>query len=303
MTITLRFLPVAVLFIALLWGSAFSGIKTIYLTWEEQGIEPSFFNNMFIAGVRFTLAGLLLFALSSRPFEALKNANKKQLLTLSLFQTYFQYIFFYSALFISSSILGSLLASTGSFWWILLAPILLKTPRPSMKQWLLFILGGIGVTLAVYAPGSGSQSPILGTFLFLCSTFSGALAIITFRKLSNGSHARAFTAFSLFTGGVLLSLTGMPAWHLAPQLFTPKVIILTVYLSLVSAICFNLWNHMSNLFSVNLLAGYRFIIPVCATIESSLFIKGEVPGWGIYTGGALIIFSIITLQKISAVKS
>lgn len=302
MTITLRHLPFVVLLIALLWGSAFSGIKAIYHSWEQYNIEPSFFNNIFIAGVRFTLAGFILFLFSSNPVAALKEANKKHLISFSLFQTYFQYIFFYSALFISSGILGSLLASTSSFWWILLAPILLKTPWPSVNQWILFILGGIGVTLAVYAPGSGNDFPLLGTLLYLSSTLSGALAIILFRKLSDGSKARSLTAFSLFSGGILLTLTGIPSWHLATQLFTPTTIIMTVYLALVSAICFNIWNHMTNLFSVNLLAGYRFIIPVCATIESTLFIKGEAPGWGIFIGGTIIIFSIISLQRISAVK-
>jgi len=164
----------------------------------------------------------------------------------------------------------------------------------------------VGITIAVYHPGSGGKSIALGTLLFLCSTLSGALAIITYQSLPSiktnssqkvGGRAKSVTGFSLLTGGLLLTLTGINSWSLLTQLLTPTTIVLSIYLALVSAICFALWNYLSEHFPVNLLAGYRFLIPLCAVIEASLMIKGESPGWGIFIGGICVILSIIGLQK------
>ena len=89
----------------------------------------------------------------------------------------------------------------------------------------------------------------------------------------------------------------MPAWPNLAELFTPKVVLLTAHLTFVSAVSFSIWNYLTTLFPVNLLAGYRFLIPVCAVIESSLFVAGESPGIGIFTGGALVIASVVGLQR------
>ena len=48
-----------------------------------------------------------------------------------------------------------------------------------------------------------------------------------------------------------------------------------------------------------LLAGYRFLIPLAATVESMIFL-GERPGWGFAAGAALIFGSLVALQHRSA---
>ena len=45
-----------------------------------------------------------------------------------------------------------------------------------------------------------------------------------------------------------------------------------------------------------LTAGYRFLIPLCATLVSMLFL-GERPGWGFACGAALILGSLVALQR------
>jgi len=296
MTISHRNLPFAVLLCALLWGSAFAGIKAIYAAWESIGISADLSQRVLIAGIRFMIAGAALLLIAKNPIKEWQQTPKKNLLAFSLLQTYLQYICFYSALAVSSAVLGSLLASTGSFWWLLLAPLILKSPFPNRKQWCLFLLGAIGVAIAVYDPGNGAGNVTLGVILFLCSTFCGALAITIYQKVTPTMGARAATGFSLFIGGCLLVLTGFSAWHQVLDLLSPTVIMLTLYLAVVSAIGFGLWNYLSQLFPVHLLAGYRFFIPVCAVIESSLLVKGESPSIAIGIGAVFVVLSIIGLQ-------
>ena len=110
-------------------------------------------------------------------------------------------------------------------------------------------------------------------------------------------RAKAATGYGLFLGGVLFMLSGILAWPDLLTLFPPKVMLLTAYLAFVSAFGFGLWNHLTHLFPVNLLAGYRFLVPVCAVVESSLLVSGESPGIGIGIGGVLVIAALIGLQR------
>jgi len=296
-TISPRTLPFAVLFCALLWGSAFPAIKATYAAWEEVGVAPNLSNRLLLAGIRFSIAGAALLLISRSPLKQLAATPKKPLLLFALFQTFIQYLFFYSALALSSAVLGSLLTASGSFWWLLLAPLILHSPWPNRKQWFLLSIGAIGVVLAVYRPGAGSGNVPLGTLFYCIATLSGASALIIFQKVSLTMGARAATGFSLFFGGLLLGLCGIQAWPDLPLLFPPRVIFLTLYLAFVSAAGFGLWNYLTQLFPVNLLAGYRFLIPICAVTLSTLFVPGESPGLGIFVGGILVIGAVIGLQR------
>jgi len=108
---------------------------------------------------------------------------------------------------------------------------------------------------------------------------------------------KSATGYGLLFGGILLMLSGVSAWPELQDLFSPKVTLLTFYLAFVSAFSFGLWNYLTSLFPVNLLAGYRFLVPVCAVIESSLMVSGETPGYGIWLGGALVVASLVGLHR------
>ena len=302
MTITARMCPFAVLLCALLWGSAFPGIKAIYAEWESVGVEADFPNRLMLAGIRFSIGGTVLLLLARRPLQELKLTPKLSLLVFAATQTYIQYALFYTALSVSSAVLGSLLVSSGSFWWLVLAPIILKTPWPTRMQWSLIAVGAIGVIFAVYKPGAGSGQPITGGALFLASTLSGTFGLILLQKVMKTMGAKAATGYGLFFGGIMFVISGAAAWPEVSNLFPPKVIWLTLYLSFVSALGFGLWNHLTSLFPVTLLAGYRFLVPICAVVESSLLVSGESPGLGIWVGGLLVIFSIIFLQRVKPTR-
>ena len=290
-------LPFAVLIIALLWGSAFPAIKAIYSEWTVLGIEPDMPNRLLLAGVRFMLGGAVLLLLAKHPIQELKQTSKWRLFGFACAQTYVQYVMFYTALAISSAVLGGLLVGSGSIWWLLLAPLLLKTPWPTRWQWAFIALGASGVVFAVYRPGAGSGQPVLGGVLFCLCTLSGSLGLIMLQKILKTMGAKAATGYGLFLGGVMFMLSGISAWPELMTLFTPKVMWLTAYLAFVSALGFGLWNHLTSLFPVNLLAGYRFLVPVCAVVESSLMVSGESPGMGIWIGGVLVIAALVGLQS------
>lgn len=284
---------------ALLWGSAFPAIKSVYHHWATHGLERSLPIILLFAGIRFVLAGSGLLVLGKNLRREIHDTPWKLLLGLSLTQTFIQYIFFYQSVAISSASLAALLVATGSFWWMLLAPLLQKTAWPSPTQWLGLLMGGIGVSLAIYKPGAGAGQPFLGGLFMLTATGSGALALIIFAKIKPTMSAVNATGISLSLGGLGLTAVGFQAFNQLSGMFDFPVIIATCWLAFVSAAAFSIWNHLSTIFPVTLLASYRFLIPVCGVLESLLILRTESPGWGLLVGGSLVIMSMLLARRTS----
>lgn len=288
------FVLLPVLLCAALWGSAFPAIKTVYAHWAEQGIEVSLSDRWLFAGIRFVAAGLLVLALAKQPWKEWQQSPKGWVALLAVSQTLLQYLFFYLGVSLSSGSLTALMASTGSFWWMILAPILLGTAWPRMRQWLVLVVGAVGVALAVYAPGAGAGSAVLGSLCIALATFFGALGVVVISKVKETMGSRAATGYALFIGGVGLCLVGLPAWGNVAQLFDGFVILMTLWLVIVSALAFAVWNYLSLIYPVPLLASCRFLIPISGVTQSLIFLEGETAGWGLMIGGVLVIGSMFT---------
>jgi len=146
------------------------------------------------------------------------------MLMFTLGQTLLQYLLFYLGVYVSSGSLAALLAGSGSFWWMMLAPLIMKSPWPTRLQWLTVLFGFIGVSIAVYSPGSGASNPILGAILILLATMFGSIGIIFFSKIKPTMGSKAGSGFALLFGGIAMFIIGSPAIPELPSLFSNKVI-------------------------------------------------------------------------------
>ena len=287
---------------AFLWGSAFPGIKYMYREWPES---QNWDARLLVAGIRFFIAGLLLVPLAGARgyFSRLGKSEHGPLWVVAITQTFGQYILFYAGLALSSAVLGSILISAGSFWWVLLAPVILGSIRPNRQHWIALVIGAVGIVIAVYRPGVGSGSPFAGGLCFLFASLIGALGLIFHTRLRSSIDTRTATSFSLSAGGVMLALCGSSAWPEMHRLLEPKLFALTLYLAFVSAAAFALWNHLAREFSANLLAGYRFLIPISGVLLSILFVPDEKPGNGIFVGGVLVVVALVTVSRAERASS
>lgn len=288
-----------VLICAVLWGSAFPCIKIVYQGWQARGLAISIPLVLLFAGVRFSLAGLGLIAVSRHLRRDLARTPWKYIAGLALTQTVLQYVCFYNAIAVSSASLAALLVATGSFWWMFWAAVFRQTSWPSTRQWLALTVGAFGVALAVYRPGAGSGNAWLGAGLQLMATCSGAFAVLIFRKIQPTMSSRAATGLSLFSGGLVLMLLGISALPQAGEMFDSTVILITLWLAFVSATGFALWNFISTLYPVPLLASYRFLVPVFGVIEAQIFLASESIGWGLIVGGIIVIASMVCAQRLA----
>lgn len=112
------------------------------------------------------------------------------------------------------------------------------------------------------------------------------------------SGSRTTTAFSLSVGGLLLLLTAAPYWQSYFSHFNLITLGVTLYLAFLSATAFTLWNRLIELYSVNVLSTFRFLIPLMGILESVLFIRGETLSWGIFIGGSIVILCLIGISRI-----
>ena len=280
---------------AALWGSAFPVIKLSYTHLSLDGYGEK----LLFAGTRFTLAGLLVMLFCGRAiWRQFLGAPKGLLMGVTLGQTFGQYVFFYYGMSVSSGALGSLLNGTGSLIWVLLAPLFLKTAFPTAKQWTALAMCLVGISIAVYAPGVGSGNVTYGVIAFSCVGLSGAFGAIFMKKIAPLVGAREVTGLSLFIGGVMLCVAGAYETGLFIEGYSWMTSGVTVYLALLSATAFTIWNRLIQLYSVNVMSAFRFMIPLCGVIESALFLKNETIGIGIVIGGVILIGSLYMMGRL-----
>ena len=278
-----------------LWGSSFPVIKLSFVALEIEGVGEQ----LLFAGSRLTLAGLLVVPFCRRSLlDTVRKIPKGSLCLVVFGQIYFQYVFFYFGLSVSSGVLGALLVGAGSMWWVLLAPLFLKTAFPSAKQWVVLSLCSIGIGISVYAPGAGSGNVGLGAGAFLLATLSGAVGSLGVKRMAGGFGSRSVTALALLFGGVLLLATGSYSWRAFWGDYSWVTFGVTAYLAFVSAMAFTLWNRLIERYSVNVLSAYRFLIPLCGVVESVVFVETESVGIGILLGGTVVIGSLMAMNKI-----
>lgn len=288
---------ILILLCALLWGSSFPVIKLVFLHWSEQDIEIDFSVRSLFGGVRFIAAGLILLIVARQPLEGFRNTPKRWILLMAATQTVGQYACFYWGLTLVSSSLASILDSSLSFWWMLVAPLFLKLAWPSRREWLLVGVGALGVAIAVYSPSGHSPKPVEGAAILLIGFLFGALGMVSYRFTHTTMGPRASTGFSLFIGGIALTAIGFKAIPSLFVLMDAYAVLMTSWLVLVSAAAFSVWNYVSTVVPVGRLASYRFLVPLCAVIESIVFLESERLTWSLAVGGALAIGSIMLIRQ------
>jgi drug/metabolite transporter (DMT)-like permease len=289
-------LPVCAVIATALWGSAFPAVKIGFGYFEQLDLQT----RVAFAGIRFFLAGLMLLAFIPSKREKFASAPKGLLFGAAFLQVCVQYIFFYWGLSLISASLTAIIVGTGSFWWVLAAPLVDKREKATLGQLLVLLLGFAGVVICMYEPGNTVK--LGGALLVMLATLAGTGALLMVRPLSQHVPVTFITGFSLFTGGLAFMLLA-PGRSVEIVVNSPwQLQVLTLYLAFLSATAFSLWYWLITLYDVTRLSGYRFLIPIFGVLESVLFLTSETLSQELVIGGALVILSIVILEWINRRK-
>jgi drug/metabolite transporter (DMT)-like permease len=223
----------ACLIACFLWGSAFPCVKIGYALFGIAASDAA--SIIMFAGVRFTLAGLLVVAALSIARRKLFLPEKRDLKVigiLSLFQTILQYLFFYVGLAHATGVTSSIIEATNTFFSVLLAALVFRNERLTTRKVLGCIVGFAGVALVDLAgqTGAGFTFTLAGEGLVLASTIAAATSSkqsaslrSTIQVPGSSSSAASFSA-----GG-----------HVAPAPASILSHLLLLYLAFISAAAYS----------------------------------------------------------------
>src|ERR1700692_3447728 len=187
----------------LIWGSTYLGIL-----FAIQSIPP-----FLMAGARFLLAGLIMFAIARTqgPLRSTSAEWRTSLIVGACLLLGGNGGVTLSEKFIESG-LASLIVATVPIYITLLGWLAGMTPRPQPMVWLGLAGGfcGVGVLLGPalrFSSGNGSH-PAIGMSILLVSSFIWSAGSLYSRTAKHAASPFLAAAQQMFCGGVLLVLVG-----------------------------------------------------------------------------------------------
>ena len=277
-----------------LWGSAFPSIKTGYQLFQIDAGDTA--SQIFFAGIRFTLAGILVvlvYSIANRKFLVPKKSSWGMIGIVAAFQTVLQYFFFYVGLAHTTGVKGSILESVHVFFAVILASLLFKQETLTKSKLLGCVIGFAGVILVNLngASGLGGGFALNGEGFLIIACLAYSLSSIFIKIFSQKESPVIISGYQFILGGLIMAFCGYFAGgELHPS--SGSAFVLLLYLAMISAVAYSVWGLLLKYNPVSKVSVFGFSNPVFGVVLSAL-ILGEGASMPILqTIGALILVCI-----------
>ena len=278
----------AAVFCTLIWGTAFPFIK---LGYSAFSVESGNIGSMLLfAGLRFSLAGILVICFLCAKSSRLALPKKDELLPILLLgtvQTTGQYLFTYCGIGYTTGANTSIITACASFITVLAAPLFFKNDRLTLLK-LIGCALGFGGVLVINGCGGFALSTLFGDILIFCSTVFAAGGNLIAKGVTKGRNPVSITGYQLLLGGSLLTASGLISGGRLDLLNAQGVLIL-LWLAVVSAAAFSLWTALLKHHPAGKIAVFNLLVPVFGTVLSGLMLGEQV--WRFETLLSLILIS------------
>lgn len=280
-------------FCCLLWGSAFPIIKIGYNLLSVDSND--YMSQILFAGVRFFVAGVFTIIIGSIINKSPVRVSKKgiyKIPVLALFQTVLQYLFFYIGLAKTTGTKSSVLDSTSVFFSVLIASLLLKQEKLSVKKTSGCLLGFAGVIIVNLTDGGFDTSmSFSGEGFIIISALSYAVSSVLIKQYSKDDNPVALSGYQFVLGGLIMIAVGIIG---KGQLSFNgvKSILIVLYLALLSAVAYTLWGILLKYNPVSRVTVFGFMTPVFGCILSVILLNEQIGNSGIRIFFALILVSM-----------
>ena len=285
------------LFCAVLWGSAFPVLKVSY---AELGIAPNDrYAIIVLAGIRFFIASLLIFALivgGIRQSPKVKRKMLPQLFLLGLLQISLQYFFFYNGLAHTTGMKGAILSSAGIFFVVLFAHFVYVNDRLDWRKIIGLIAGFAGIVIINSGQNFTFDFSWQGEGFLILSGLVSATGTILAKRISKVVHPFVLTAWQMLLGSLLLIAVGLPGLKPHAMVFTDKALLLLIYSAFLSATAFSLWFAILKYNKAGVISVYKFMTPVSGSILSAMFIPNERLTLNMLIALALVALGVIIVN-------
>ena len=260
----------------ILWGSAIPVIKTGYRLMEVDAADTA--SQIVFAGVRFTLAGLLVLIFASIREKKVLIPDRtilKYAVPVCLAQTVGQYFFFYIGVAHTSGVKGGIITGLGNFIAILMSCLIVRNERMTGRKMAGCVLGFAGVVVINLMGKSLDMGfTLTGEGFILISQVAYGISTILINIYSKKVSPVVLSGTQFTMGGIVLTLIGVGmGGHLGSV--TAVGVVIIFYLAMVSAVAYTLWSVLLAWNDVSKVAIFGFVNPLCSVILSAL-ILGEV---------------------------
>ena len=273
----------------ILWGSAFAGAKI--------GFE--YMPPILLSGMRFTLAGVLLFPLIiGKKLDVVSTIkhNWKFMMKFSFVQTFLQYGMFFLALNEVPGAVAAIINGAGPLFIAILAHFAMPDDKITPQKLFSIILGLAGVVFISAANGIaadiGNIAFFLGVIFLIVSMIIAGYTNIMVAKYKEKLSPIVLTSFANFTGGIALFIFGLFVEELPMAKLPIEFYAAWLWLAIIPAAGFTMWYTLLQRPGVKVsdLNMWKFIIPVTGCLLSWLLLPGESPN----TASILCIIIIAT---------
>ena len=260
----------------ILWGSAIPVIKTGYRLMQVESSDIA--SQIVFAGIRFTLAGILVLIFASIREKKVMLPDRtlfKYAVPVCLAQTVVQYFFFYIGVANTSGVKGGIITGLGNFIAILLSCLVFRNERMTRRKIAGCVLGFAGVVVINLLGNSLDMGfKLIGEGFVLIAQLSYGISTVLINLFSRKVSPVVLSGTQFTMGGIVLMLIGAGMGGHLENVTTGGVVII-FYLAMVSAVAYTLWSVLLAWNDVSKVAIFGFVNPLCGVILSAL-ILGEV---------------------------
>lgn len=276
-----------------LWGSAFPCIKIGYQMFEIP--QDAVATQILFAGLRFTLAGILVILIGSVLSGNLLKINRQnalKILKVSLLQTVLQYLFFYIGLANTTGVKASIIEGVNVFIAIFVASLIFRQEKLTMGKLAGCLIGFAGVVL-VNLNGNGLDMSfhLNGEGFIFLSTVAYAFSSVYLKRYSKTENPVLLSGWQFVAGGLVMTIMGLLMGGKITKV-TATGIAMLFYLACISAAAYSLWGILLKYNPVSRVAVFGFMNPVFGVILSAFLLGEREQASGIKSIIALILVSI-----------
>ena len=258
----------------LLWGSAFPSIKIGYRLFQVESADIA--AQIFFAGCRFTLAGILVIIIGSFMQRKLLKPSRTsipKIFKICLLQTVLQYFFFYIGLAHTTGVNGSIITASNVFISILLSSLIFKMEKLNAQKIIGCLIGFAGVLIINLSGQTANLNfNLLGDGFILFAAFAASLSSIFIKKYSQNENPILLSGYQFILGGLIMAIGAYIARGRL-QTITLDGILLLLYLAFLSAAAYSVWSILLKYNPISKVSIYGFANPVFGVILSTLILS------------------------------
>ena len=283
------------IFYTFLWGCAFPLVKICMESFEISDTDN--FSKCLVAGIRFTVSGLIALTWCAFKDEKRLYIEKKAIKSVLLYgilSTSLQYAFTYIALSRIDSSKGGVFDQLCVFLIVLAGGFFFKEDRLTVKKVLGCVIGFIGVLL-INTDGVSLTFDIGGEGVMLLAVLSQTIAYFVAKGTSAEISAPKLVGYGQVSGGIILCAFSLIMGGRI-RTVNSTAVLTVIALILISSLAYMLSLAPLKYFPASEISSFNLLITVFGVIMSALVLGEDVLKWNYFASLLLLSLGIILIN-------